>query len=158
MRANYRDPIIPLYQLFMGGFLIMSLFFFRGCRKTGQDRAIHEIAEAGGSVQVDESAPDKPVVRVDCEGLKKTGFATFAPLGDDGLAQVRPYLEGLPRLRYLRISSWAYISDAGLAHLEGLSQLETIELYGDRITESGVNRLRQKLPNARITRGHGLLN
>jgi hypothetical protein len=128
----------------------VKLLFFPGCGKSGQDLALQEIAKAGGSVQVDESAPDRPVVSVDFDGLSQTGLMTSAPLGDDGLAHVQPYLAGLPRLRRLRIASLAMISDAGLRHLEGLTQLETLELYGDRITAAGVERLRKQLPNVQI--------
>ncbi len=137
---------------------ILALMFLRcfcpGCGQFGQDLAVTEITQAGGSVQVDEKAPGKPVVRVDFDGLKRTGFA-FSHLGDDGLARVRPHLESLPRLRYLRITSIARISDAGLRHLEGLTQLETLELYG-YLTESGVERLRKKLPNVHIHYSPGM--
>ncbi len=142
----------------VAAFLLVSRFgmiFFPGCGKTGEDLAVYEIKEAGGRIEVDESAPDKPVVRVDFDGFKKTGLTTFAPLGDDGLAHLRPYLESLPRLRSVRIPSMAMISDAGLKHLEGLTQLETLELYGNwlggsTITESGVDQLRKKLPKVKI--------
>jgi hypothetical protein len=133
--------------------LLLLKALFPGCGKFGQDRAIAEITQAGGHVQVDENAPGRPVVRVDLEGLKRTGFV-ITHLGDDGLASLRPHLESLPRLRYLRITSMARISDAGLRHLEGLTQLETLELYGF-ITEAGVERLRKKLPNVRIHHSPG---
>jgi hypothetical protein len=128
-------------------FLSFLKILFPGYGKTGQDLAVHEIKRAGGCVEVDENASGKPVVRVDFEG---------PGLGDDGLARMRPHLESLSRLRYLRITSMAMISDAGLHHLEGLTNLETMELYGNwltggRITESGVDRLRKKLPDVRIT-------
>jgi hypothetical protein len=137
-----------------GGALVLATclmrIFLPGCGKTGQDLARYEIAQAGGRIQVDDKAPDKPVVRVDFEGLRNTGFLKLAPLGDERLAQLRPYLEELPRLRYLRITSMAMISDSGLKNLEGLKHLEAIELYGSLITEAGVDRLRQKLPGVQI--------
>ena len=85
-----RDPMIPICQAFLAAWVIFSLFFLRGCGKSGQDRAVQEITEAGGRVEVDESDPGRPVVGVDFEGLKRTG--------DDGLARVRPYLEA--RIKY----------------------------------------------------------
>jgi hypothetical protein len=157
---HYRNPAVSA-----GGALVLATclirLFFPGCGKTGQDLARYEIAQAGGRIQyeiaqagghtqVDENAADKPVVRVDFDGLRQTGSLKFAPLGDEGLAYVRPYLEGLPRLRYLRIPSMAMISDSGLSNLEGLTHLETIELYGYMITQAGVDRLRQKLPGVQI--------
>jgi len=153
--CRYRDRYAPAAAgLFCLVWLIQHLFF-PGCGKTGQELAIYEITKAGGRVQVDESAPDKPVVRVDFEEPRKTGLMSFGPLGNDGLAHVRPYLEGLPRLHTLRISSWAGISDPGLVQLEGLTQLKTIELYGNRITESGVSGLRKKLSNIQINHYSG---
>jgi hypothetical protein len=140
MSKALRDPMIPICQAFLAAWVIFSLFFFRGCGKTGRDRAVQEISEAGGRVEVDENKQDRPPVRVEFEG----------PLGDDGLARVRPHLESLPRLRHLRITSMAMISDAGLKSLEKLTQLETIELYGGAITESGINALRKKLPSVQI--------
>jgi hypothetical protein len=160
---HYRNPGNPAASA--GGALILVTclirLFFPGCGKTGQDLARFEVARAGGRIQyeidqaggrtqVDENAADKPVVRVDFDGLRQTGSLKFAPLGDEGLAYVRPFLEGLPRLRYLRIASMAMISDSGLANLEGLKHLETIELYGYMITQAGVDRLRQKLPGVQI--------
>jgi hypothetical protein len=154
MSRTIRNPATAGVAAVMFAGLLLRLFF-PGSGKTGQELAIYEIKQAGGRVEFDEGAPGKPVVRVDLEGVKKTGFMTFAPLGDDGLAQLRPHLESLPRLRYVRITSTAMISDAGLKHLEGLTQLETMELYanwlsGSRITESGVERLRKQLPTVRI--------
>jgi hypothetical protein len=132
------------------GALALRLIFFPGSGRSGQDRALQEIKEAGGTVQVDDKAADRPVVRVDFDGLRKTGFMKFGPLGNDGLDHVRPSLEGLPHLRHLRITSMAMISDAGLVQLEGLTQLETLELHGGQITEAGLDRLRKKLPQVKI--------
>jgi hypothetical protein len=157
---HYRNPAASA-----GGALVLATcltrLFLPGCGETGQDLARYEIAQAGGRIQyeivqaggriqVDESAPDKPVVRVDFDGMRNTGFLKFAPLGDEGLAHVRPFLEGLPRLRSLRIASMAMLSDSGLKNLEGLKHVETIELYGYTITQAGVDRLRQKLPGVQI--------
>jgi hypothetical protein len=159
MSTVIRSPVAggAICAVLVGGALT-RMFFFGNAQDHGtpQERAVAAIKQAGGELEVDENAPDKPVVRVNFEGLKRTGFSTFTPLGDDGLAELRPHLENLPRLRYLRFPSMAMISDAGLMHLEGLTQLETIELYGNwlsgsKVTESGVDRLRTKLPNVRIT-------
>jgi hypothetical protein len=102
--------------------------------------ATDAIQDAGGDMTRDETMPGKPVVRVDFE----RGFRRWYDL-----ASLRPHLEGLPQLRHLRIASWARVSGADLVHLEGLTQVKTIELYGP-ISKSAIERLRKKLPDAHI--------
>ena len=46
--------------------------------------------------------------------------------------------------------TWTQVTDAGLEHLQGLIQLKTVYLYGTRVTEGGLCRLRQALPNCKI--------
>jgi hypothetical protein len=108
--------------------------------------AIAAIQDAGGEITRDETMPDRPVVRVDFDRPFRRGAT---------LAGLRPHLESLPQLRYLRITSLAMISDADLVHLEGLTQLKTLELYG-ALSRSGIERLQKKLPNTQIT--HDLLD
>ena len=43
------------------------------------------------------------------------------------------------------------VTDAGLVHLEGLTNLERLILYRSKVTEEGVKRLQQALPNCRIS-------
>jgi hypothetical protein len=65
---------------------------------------------------------------------------------DAGLA----HLGGLSRLQWLLISNAAKVSDAGLVHLEGMSQLEALFLDGDnRITDAGLVHL-QRLTRLQI--------
>jgi hypothetical protein len=141
MSRNNQGLTTSLVGGIVGAMICFKILFFPGCAKTGQDRAVLEITQVGGHVQIDNTSLEKPVVRIDFEGPL---------LGNDGLARVRPYFESLPRLRHMRITSMAMISDADLVHLEGLTQLDTLELYGVGITESGVDRLRKKLPNVQI--------
>jgi hypothetical protein len=42
------------------------------------------------------------------------------------------------------------ITDAGLVHLEGLSNLENLHLIKTSVTAAGVNKLQQKLPKTKI--------
>ncbi len=47
------------------------------------------------------------------------------------------------------------ITDAGLAHLSGLTNLRGLDLRGTRVTEEGVAQLQRALPNCRIERTSG---
>jgi hypothetical protein len=138
------------FVLFIGIWILFS-----GQGPTSESRAVDELKKAGAEVYFDEKVASKPVVRVDFEKLARTGLLSHNALGDDGLERVRPRLEALPELRHLRIGGSAGISDAGLRHLEGLTQLKTLELYGggfkgSRITAEGVDRLRKALPGVHI--------
>ena len=44
------------------------------------------------------------------------------------------------------------ITDAGLEHLRGLTQLRTVDLRNTQVTDKGVNELKKALPNCEITR------
>jgi hypothetical protein len=134
----------------------LAALFFPGCYKSGRELAVYEIERAGGRVEVDQGAPGKPIVRIDFERSKRIGVTTFGSMQDEDWARLRPHLEALPRLRYIRITSMSSISDTGLTSLEGLKQLESLELYpnwtdGRAVTEAGVQRLRAKLPDVHIS-------
>jgi hypothetical protein len=140
------SPVAELWLVFAlclmvsVGFVIGGLLMMPSKNQAYLDFAVGTIKIAGGEITRDKNLPGNPVVRVDFERPVRLGT----------LATVVPYLESLPQLRYLRISSWAKISDTDLRHLEGLTQLETIDLYGRGITKSGLERLREKLPHVRI--------
>jgi hypothetical protein len=109
----------------------------------GQCTANPELAAIrrfGGKVTVDENAPTRPVVCVD--------FDNF--ISDIGWRELGPHLQALPHLRHLRITSIASITDDGLKHLEGLTQLETLEVYSFHISAAGVDELKTKLPKVKI--------
>ena len=92
-------------------------------------------------------------------GLSKLArlHLTKTRVTDAGLA----YLRGLPRLGLLEISD-VQVTDAGLVHLEGLTNLGTLNLtptkineelcgeFESRITDAGVEKLRQALPECAI--------
>lgn len=44
------------------------------------------------------------------------------------------------------------MTDAGLLHLQGLSQLQVLQLYNTQVTRQGVKKLQQALPNCEIQR------
>lgn len=59
------------------------------------------------------------------------------PVTDAGLA----HLKGLTNLRSLELS-FCKVGDAGLAHLKGLSRLESLYLYGTRVKGPGLEHLK----------------
>ncbi len=65
-------------------------------------------------------------------------------------------LKGLTQLQSLHLGDdmgeGAQITDAGLEHLKGLTKLKTLSLPGTQVTDSGVKKLQQTLPNCKITR------
>lgn len=44
------------------------------------------------------------------------------------------------------------VTEAGLEHLEGLSQLRSLSVYGSRVTSDGVKKHQEALPNCEIVR------
>jgi hypothetical protein len=44
------------------------------------------------------------------------------------------------------------VNDAGLEHLKGLTNLRTLNLTETKVTDHGVNKLRQALPKCDIQR------
>ncbi len=94
--------------------------------------------------------------------------------GDDQLAKLQGELERLPELKILNLAS-TETGDGGLAHLRGLHQLEYLILYSTKVTDEGIQqleglrqlkeldlretsvtdagfaRLREKLPNCRVS-------
>jgi hypothetical protein len=61
------------------------------------------------------------------------------------------HLRGLTQLHHLNLDKTA-VTDAGLAHLKGLTGLKTLSLVGAKVTDAGVNDLRQALPRLKVTR------
>ena len=64
---------------------------------------------------------------------------------DAGLA----LLKGLPQLQMLYLYG-TQVTDAGLAHLKGLSRLRRIGLSDTQVTGVGVARLKVALPTAEV--------
>jgi hypothetical protein len=58
------------------------------------------------------------------------------------------HLKALKQLRCLDLDG-TRITDAGLQHLNGLSQLQTL-IPGALVTDEGVKKLQQELPNCEI--------
>ncbi|MGH7137606.1 MAG: hypothetical protein ACREHD_17810, partial [Pirellulales bacterium] len=109
------------------------------------------IDRAGGMVRY-EDAFSWPVTKQlsTCLGRDAVQNVTAVYFGgtsatDDDLACLRM----LPRLREVVLTSSA-VTDAGLPHLHGLRDLETIDLRFTAVSESGIAALRRALPQARI--------
>jgi hypothetical protein len=68
-------------------------------------------------------------------------------LSDSGLV----HLKGLTNLRVVLLYR-TQVSDAGLVHLKGLTNLSFLQLDGTRVTDVGVEELQRALPGLRIIR------
>ena len=114
------------------------------------------IKRLGGEVrEVGQLPPEPPRVWVN---LQEARGRWSRRLTDDDLARLRPHLEALSRLEQLDLTN-ADITDAGLMELRGLTHLKILflgktrfdRLYSPkRLTESGVNKIRKALPNAKV--------
>lgn len=142
--------------------LAFLLVFLAGCGSE-QDRALAEIKRLDGNCTVDPSSPDKPVVVVDLgfrsaddtilEQVKKFPKLRELYLWNTGVTDAGlVHLQGLSELQKLDLSGTA-VTDAGLKHLKGLTNLREVNLKGNRgVTAAGVRELQQALPRAKIIR------
>jgi len=78
-------------------------------------------------------------------GLDELDLADNQDIGDNTLA----HLKGLTALQTLLLSN-TRVTDAGLAHLKGLTALQSLYLRGTRVTERGVAELKKALPKCII--------
>src|SRR5262245_12827331 len=86
-------------------------------------------------IKVDETRPGKPVVAV--------YFApNFGKVPHDHLA----HLKASPQLRSVHIPNKPFVTDAGLAHLAGLDQLDDVVLNGTAVTAEAVLRFLKDRP------------
>ena len=61
------------------------------------------------------------------------------------------HLKGLSQLLALHLDG-TQVTDAGLEHLKGLTQLQVLNLGNTQVTDAGVKDLQQALPKVQITR------
>jgi hypothetical protein len=99
-------------------------------------KAIAEIKNLGGGVEVDENRPDKPVT-IDLRGSRAT---------DAGLENLKA-LSRLQTLNLLRTN----ITDAGLEHLTGLTELRYLGLSNTKVTAAGRRWIQEALPMCSLT-------
>src|SRR6516164_5000490 len=92
--------------------LLAALGSPAGERGAAEQQVIAAIKKLGGRVELDETRPGKPVVRVSLEGTAVT---------DADLSSLAVFTQ----LRELDLSGTA-ITDTGLVHLKRLTQLRTL--------------------------------
>jgi Leucine Rich repeat len=68
-------------------------------------------------------------------------------ISDAGLA----HLKGLTTLETLYLSG-TRVSDAGLAHLKGLTTLKTLHLFRTRVSDAGVTEFHRVMPKVKMLR------
>jgi len=61
-------------------------------------------------------------------------------------------LKELPGLKKLELTSCRKITDAGLVHLKGLTNLEELSLHDTKTTPAGIKSLQEALPDCKISR------
>ena len=71
----------------------------------------------------------------------------FVRISDAGLV----HLKGMTNLQNLQLLE-TRITDAGLVHLKGLTGLQTLGLRGTQVTDQGVADLQKALPNCEIVK------
>jgi hypothetical protein len=91
-------------------------------------QALDGVWDWGGQVYRDERAAGKPV----------TGVSFFGPVADEALAPLR----ALGSLQFLHLGDAAGVTDAGLAHLGGLTRLDSLDLSGGKVRGPGLAHLR----------------
>jgi hypothetical protein len=107
-------------------------------------KALAALRELEPVVKVDEAKPDKPVVAVHF-------LPNFGKVTDDHLA----HLKAFPHLRSVEVANKPFVTDAGLAHLAALDQLEGLVLNGTGVTAEAVVRFlkgRTKLHRLHLAR------
>src|SRR5262245_6318353 len=92
-------------------------------------KALAALRELEPVVKVDDARPDKPVVAVHF-------LPNFGKVTDDHLA----HLKAFPHVRSVEVANKPFVTDAGLAHLAELGQLEELVLNGTGVTAEAVVR------------------
>ena len=60
--------------------------------------------------------------------------------------------KALPQLRSVSLNDMP-ITDAGLRALHGMTQLQSVNVYGTRVTEAGAAELRKAIPKCNVYTG-----
>ena len=160
--------------LLTGGLAFYLIFF--GKPTTDEERLAQAIKEAGGKVVVDETRPDKPVVKVICRSEPRvkekriifpwrltTSEIVHYHFTDSQLKVLVPLLLELPHLLALDLRH-TDITDKGLALLLELPHLRALDLTDTDITDKGLEQLKGLVnletlrlggvpPSTRLTKG-----
>jgi len=86
--------------------------------------------------------PAKPVISIDLR---------YYDVSDDEVATFARLLTAFPKLATLQIKS-AKMTDAGLAHLKGLTQLKELSLEGTKVTDAGAGEFQKARPGVKLER------
>ncbi len=100
-----------------------------------QEHAIAALLKAGATIERDAQRPDKPVVAVDLN---------YTWAGDQELEALRAF----PELRILKLRECFGLTGKGMHALAGLTRLQELDLSKGRITDEGLKHL-QGLTNLR---------
>lgn len=108
--------------------LFVSLGFLSTSSVAQDEAAISALQKAGGKIERDDKAPDKPVIVVNL-GVTQAEDAA---------------LEGLKTFTKVQklILNGTKITDAGLDHLKGLAALQKLYLVDTKVGDSGVEKLK----------------
>lgn len=104
-----------------------------------------------GVIQVQELGPAKirmsnrPVHLKELTELQCQCVSDNTKVTDAGLV----HLQALTQLQSLHLSG-SQVTDAGLEHLKGLTNLQELHLQNTTVTDEGVKKLQQVLPNCKI--------
>ena len=71
--------------------------------------------------------------------------------GDRGTDKGLAHLKGLTSLETLNLENTRGVSDFGLVHLKALTNLRQLDLDGTKVTDAGVQDLQEALPRVKIT-------
>jgi hypothetical protein len=116
----------------------MSWVAVRMKRAREQREAVEEIVKLGGRATYDYQVQESGNSLPDAE-----------PCGPAWLRSI------LGETFFARVVDAAFpppVTDADLAHLEGLTQLQSLYVFETKVTEDGVTRLQKALPGCRIGR------
>jgi Leucine-rich repeat (LRR) protein len=99
---------------------------------SSKDRTIAEVERLGGKVKLDETRPDKPIVKIDLHNTQVT---------DSDLAFLVHGKKDLNELRYLDLRL-TKIGDAGVAKIKGLRSLQTLNLFRTQLSDQGLSYIK----------------
>ncbi len=134
---------------------------------TRQDEMIAAIEKLGGHVKTDPNDPSHPVFAAEfyrspdmtagLEALKTFARLQVLDLGGDVTDAGLKHLQNLTQLQEIRIhrtnTTNTNITDAGLKHLEGLVSLRELDLYGTNITDLGLQSIKPLVNLQRLNVG-----
>jgi hypothetical protein len=91
------------------------------------------------------STPARPLGGSNSRRLWKGTYSSF-----EFVEFFDPTRKNLPQLQELHLRG-TQVTDAGLHHLEGMTNLDELDLTDTKVTAAGVETLQQSLPACKIT-------